>query len=506
MSLDTNWNQHRLFPVYRVGAVVGTVVRGFLVERFDGRRCGRFLTDDSKTWKKIPNDEALLEIGIKWETMGPGEFIRSATGFAINDTYGLSHCIQLFTNRDRELEFGSVGSNSELRGNTWEWAPGSTAEVVALTFDTSGSCKGVEIAPHPASRLSADTQVSLKNLFHGTDFNALWRPLVQVATQDGISTQAKSLYHLACSMGQQSLPCFEQFAKGSDKIYNAPLHWDSSILEYVDVKEGLQGLTNTGKIQFGERPLSEEELGSFQAFVDATFVRRHVFDPTADSVPSKLQLVKGFHIQNLDAWKRFEARTDQIKSEAASKPTDAPNYRLKTMLTRDLLGKDPKFELDAESNTEWLWHGASIEAAKAIARGDARMDKAGDRVGRDFGLGLYFAESCSKSDEFSEPDDEGQRCLLLCRVTLGSVYHFPSQFQRNALEFYVERCFANGEHSVLRERPDSEPDCRGQNAMGVFSGQPREGSQDDVKLREFTVYDDCQVYPEYMLIYKRCYT
>lgn len=71
----------------------------------------------------------------------------------------------------------------------------------------------------------------------------------------------------------------------------------------------------------------------------------------------------------------------------------------------------------------WLFHGTSTEAATLITRGDFLVDKAGSNAGTLYGRGIYLAESCSKSDEYSRENADGHRCILLCRATLGNILY-----------------------------------------------------------------------------------
>lgn len=80
-------------------------------------------------------------------------------------------------------------------------------------------------------------------------------------------------------------------------------------------------------------------------------------------------------------------------------------------------------ESDRDSNTVWLFHGTSTEAAALITRGDFLVDKAGSNAGTLYGRGIYLAESCSKSDEYSTENADGHRCILLCRAVLGNILY-----------------------------------------------------------------------------------
>ena len=101
-------------------------------------------------------------------------------------------------------------------------------------------------------------------------------------------------------------------------------------------------------------------------------------------------------------------------------------------------------ESDKDSNTVWLFHGTSTEAAALITRGDFLVDKAGSNAGTLYGRGIYLAESCSKSDEYSRENADGHRCILLCRAVLGNILYNDEvspnidwDLKLNYLELYV---------------------------------------------------------------------
>eukprot|EP00747_Dinoflagellata_sp_TGD_P122417 gnl/TRDRNA2_/TRDRNA2_173623_c0_seq1.p1 gnl/TRDRNA2_/TRDRNA2_173623_c0~~gnl/TRDRNA2_/TRDRNA2_173623_c0_seq1.p1 ORF type:complete len:187 (+),score=19.97 gnl/TRDRNA2_/TRDRNA2_173623_c0_seq1:744-1304(+) len=183
-------------------------------------------------------------------------------------------------------------------------------------------------------------------------------------------------------------------------------------------------------------------------------------------------------------WVEYCGRGDVIKSEltllreshCARKVFDCIN----DLKTSGHLPKGPEYELDSTANSAWLFHGTNDQAAASISRGDFRIDKAGSNAGTLYGKGIYLAESCSKSDEYTTPNGERLRCILLCRVMLGNVnYSDEAQPDVNQL---VLSCVHGEFHSVLGDR---------EKIHGTF--------------REFIVYDHEQVYPEYILWYRRIY-
>merc|ERR1711871_1398279 len=78
-------------------------------------------------------------------------------------------------------------------------------------------------------------------------------------------------------------------------------------------------------------------------------------------------------------------------------------------------------QLDQTCNEWVLWHGTSIAGAKAICETDFKQSFAGSATGTLYGPGTYFAESCTKADEYAKSDDSGEYVMLLVRVVGGRV-------------------------------------------------------------------------------------
>jgi len=145
--------------------------------------------------------------------------------------------------------------------------------------------------------------------------------------------------------------------------------------------------------------------------------------------------------------------------------------------------------MSQEVNEVYLFHGTSIEAAKAISKTGFKISLAGTAAGTAFGKGAYFAERSTKSDEYAKVATEGllgrqllggtHYAMLLCRVCLGNIYRivdFDTSAERHVLG-------SGGRyHSLLGDREASSSHT----------------------YREFIVYDAEQVYPEYAIFYKRC--
>jgi hypothetical protein len=131
-------------------------------------------------------------------------------------------------------------------------------------------------------------------------------------------------------------------------------------------------------------------------------------------------------------------------------------------------------------NEGYLWHGTPIRTALSIAQKAFDMNLAGTGRGAMYGPGAYFAESCTKADEyaFDEPGGfyDGIRALILCRVCMGNMYYTTKFGQEEAYE------------KVKAGQCDS--------TLGDLKKHRK-------TFREFVIYDSDQIYPEYVILYQR---
>lgn len=128
-------------------------------------------------------------------------------------------------------------------------------------------------------------------------------------------------------------------------------------------------------------------------------------------------------------------------------------------------------ELDRRCNELYLFHGTREAAAESITDSDFKVNLAGTHRGTMFGPGIYLADSVTKSDEYTEEDANGLRTIVICRVTMGRMLEQSEGEGRMCLT----RCQRGGYHSVLGLRA----------------------------YNEYVVYDEQQVYAEYIVWYKR---
>lgn len=236
----------------------------------------------------------------------------------------------------------------------------------------------------------------------------------------------------------------------------------------------------------------------FQRLLDLTHRKVYTRDRLGQPVPERLQLLTVSAVTNDESWGHYVARREAVRQELNSDISNFQRYEVDTQArtTGDealdtcgesaeaiagILAEDFASPLMAEVNEVFLYHGTSASAAEAIKTHDFRINLAGTNAGTLYGRGIYLAENGTKSDEYTTPMSDGVRHLLVCRVVLGRVYYTDTKdTDPRACE---DACLKGKFNSVLGDRKK----CRG-------------------TFREFIVFDEEQVYTNYILTYKRVAT
>ncbi|CAE8731491.1 unnamed protein product [Polarella glacialis] len=142
-------------------------------------------------------------------------------------------------------------------------------------------------------------------------------------------------------------------------------------------------------------------------------------------LPSGYKVKRVIRIEDSGMFERYAHRLGKIKrSRGFAKSLAPPLFTQEP--TRERFA-DLFAPLDSSLNEAYLWHGTTVRHGLAIAQDDFSLRFAGSGAGSMHGEGLYFAESCTKADEYSQAEPgghyEGTHALLLCRVCLGKFYY-----------------------------------------------------------------------------------
>jgi HEAT repeat protein len=224
--------------------------------------------------------------------------------------------------------------------------------------------------------------------------------------------------------------------------------------------------------------LSEDLVGVMQRFLDHSYICKATKDRRQRNLPMSLEVKEVVEVQNGPKWVEYIKARERVMAAVSSngKATElSPDVLTATLdnaQVRSMLGT-----AEVHANEHWLFHGTSSQAVQGITNHDFRMDLAGSNRGTLYGRGFYMAECSSKADEYAEANEEGLCAMLLCRASLGRI-HVNAERQPDS--------------ETLRSKVMAEYDslCGDRwKAVGTF--------------REFVVYNSAQVYPAYIIYYRR---
>jgi hypothetical protein len=241
-----------------------------------------------------------------------------------------------------------------------------------------------------------------------------------------------------------------------------PRHWNSPVVKNF-------------KKMFEINPCTQDEMGALSEIMDNTFkrvlTRDRVYEyqaSTNEEMPFRLELVHAFRSENIHLLKQYQERYAKY---GGGNPLEAKTRQ-------NGVGACVNGRLaDGEG---LLFHGTNPSSAMSILKSGFRLNHAGKATGTMFGYGVYLAECCSKSDEYAMDDGAntypGLRALLVCRCLVGNPYIVHKAGD------YIEEAKAARTDCVLGDR---------ETAVNTY--------------REFVFFDEAQIYPEYVIIYKRQY-
>lgn len=236
---------------------------------------------------------------------------------------------------------------------------------------------------------------------------------------------------------------------------------------------------------------SASVIDEFQKLLDKTYRPTWTRDrtrhnPTRPLPPVGFKVVGVKRNENYENWKEFACRRaeimlqiDERKAEGVETPIEIYSDVKSTAAWKEIAGKKGD-RLYHECNEWYLFHGTSPAASKSICENDFKVACAGSNTGTLYGKGLYFAESITKADEYAKPDGGDVYAVLLCRVIGGNV-RYTDEITPDPEEL-VYSCLDGPYDCVLGDREK----CRN-------------------TYKEFVLFDSEDVYPEYVIEYKRVY-
>jgi len=234
-----------------------------------------------------------------------------------------------------------------------------------------------------------------------------------------------------------------------------------------------------GEVFDAKEPVSEEFAAQIQRLLDRTFREKATRD-RLERIPKRLRLVSAHRIEDQSMWSRYflqKARIKALRNSCQAVCDMEGSGEVKTMA---VLSDEYRKQLSKDVNEFYLFHGTSPTGAFGIQESGFQLNLAGSATGTMFGPGAYFAECCSKSDEYAKCDVSGVfagvYAFLLCRVVCGEMFRIT----RSDIPAVQTALRTHKFDAVLGDR---------EAVVGTY--------------REFVVFSEAQIYPEYVVLYKR---
>jgi len=225
---------------------------------------------------------------------------------------------------------------------------------------------------------------------------------------------------------------------------------------------------------------SEEVKKAVQAMFDSTWRETATRDRLDGKTAKKMRVVKVEHNLNHRSWVNYSNARQEVRDQVSQKGF---KIEQRNALTSDEVLKWPCLGgVDSTVNEYVLFHGTQRKAVESICKSDFMISLSGTRArSLLYGKGVYFADSCSKSDEYAAKDKSDGYCtMLLCRVTCGQMFYTAERTPDT--DKLVEQCTKSNAnfHSILGDR---------EKARGTY--------------KEYVIYNNDLSYPEFVVTYAR---
>mmetsp|Transcript_15682 Transcript_15682/g.28874 ORF Transcript_15682/g.28874 Transcript_15682/m.28874 type:complete len:864 (+) Transcript_15682:165-2756(+) len=249
-----------------------------------------------------------------------------------------------------------------------------------------------------------------------------------------------------------------------------PAHWDVGAIVNAGV-----GTDASGAGLVNKEALPEDLHFVLQRMLDHSFICKKTKDRRGKGLPLRLEVSEVVKVENGKAWIEYSKARERIFNDRNG-PDSVLEPQVLTGTLDDQIVRSVLGELDSADNEQWLFHGTTSDAVQKISDNEFSLDFAGSHRGTLYGKGVYMAECSSKADEYAEEDHQGRCTMLLCRVALGRIL---VNAEPQPGQDIITVCKAHY-NSLCGDR---------WRAVGTY--------------REFVLYESAQVYPAYIIHYRR---
>lgn len=232
-------------------------------------------------------------------------------------------------------------------------------------------------------------------------------------------------------------------------------------------------------------PVDSQNIKLFQELINETYRNIWTRDRKKHNrnarVPSGYEVVTAFRAENSKLWREYGVKRAQLLADADQSGHPYTLYGdVKSTNAWVKHGGLLADRLKPECNEWYLFHGTTPKAARSICRNDFNLNRAGSCTGTLYGRGIYFAESITKADEYSKPNEDGEYAVILARV-VGGTPNYIDAVEPDPEEC-LQSCIQGPYDCIIGDR---------EKARGTY--------------REFVFYDTENFFAEYIIHYRRLY-
>lgn len=197
-------------------------------------------------------------------------------------------------------------------------------------------------------------------------------------------------------------------------------------------------------------------------------------------LPTEYLVRQVVRVENALMWARYVMKRDAIRLKRSQEAEPFRKFE-PPIMSSAVADRCPEvfMPLEHELNEVYLFHGTFVRAAVAIAKNDFRIDLAGSSTGTMYGAGAYLGESVTKADEYAKDEPggyyDGVFAVLLVRACMGKLYYTTKR--------------------------DEEAGTKVQ--TGNYDSTCGDRTKYASTFREMVVYDNDQLYPEFIIFYQK---
>jgi hypothetical protein len=308
---------------------------------------------------------------------------------------------------------------------------------------------------------------------------------------------------VAADVGLLTSPQFQSAAQRLQVERGLPPDWN--IVSYAHGKYlegGLGGRAASTVV--GYEPQPPQVVLALQHVFDQTYRKVYTRDRRGAPIPDAFRILEVHRVMNDQVWREYTGKREEVRANVGGQvpPNQVPGgaQTMNALLAHE--GAMPR--LDTGVNECWLFHGTNREAASGIAENDFRLDMSGSNAGTLYGKGIYLAENATKSDEYGE-GPKGPAGFP-CEMGYEAPRPPPGKPLEIVYESYILVCRSMlGRVRYTDERKPDPDDLQSRSMNGEYESVIGDRLKISKTFREFIVYHDDHVYPEYVIKYERVF-